>query len=153
MCTGASGGRRPSSRPAVNLAHTRGLTAPTLQRRARLREEFSTWILQSFGFDWDTFVLLDPVHVSRALAQYGQWMFDSYRSRGDYAELINAVVDSNRSLRFKLEAAWDVCFAWRYVIPGQNHLALPEALFLALLALALQWNWYDMAGCLMVSLG
>eukprot|EP00959_Pyramimonas_sp_CCMP1952_P298517 6244136-Pyramimonas_sp.AAC.1 len=62
------------------------------------------------------------------------------RSRHDYDETINAVVDANRALRHPLDAAWDISFTREHLTPGSNHQAMLEALLLASVSLALAWG-------------
>eukprot|EP00959_Pyramimonas_sp_CCMP1952_P075171 1570657-Pyramimonas_sp.AAC.1 len=68
------------------------------------------------------------------------------RGRHDYDETIDAVVDANRALRHRLGVAWDISFTRKHLAPGTNRRALPEALLLAAVSLALAWGRADVAG-------
>jgi hypothetical protein len=45
--------------------------------------------------------------------------------------------------------AWDVSWTWRGLTETHSHLPVPEQVFLSMLALALHWNWPDVA-CMIV---
>ncbi|CAK0838228.1 unnamed protein product, partial [Prorocentrum cordatum] len=142
--------RPPTARPAgVDLAATRGLTPLAQARRAALVSQLQHWLAGCGGPAWDLFILMDPATVGRYLANYSQFMHDAMRSRHDFDETINAVVDVIRALRHRLDVAWGISFTWKHLAPSSNHQAMPEALLLASLSLALAWGWIDVAGCLL----
>ncbi|CAK0813826.1 unnamed protein product, partial [Prorocentrum cordatum] len=145
----AAAPRPPTARPAgVDLTAARGLTPVVQERRAALVSQLQHWPAGHGGPSWDLYILMDPATVARYLAMHGQFLCDTMRSRHDYDETINAVVDANRALRHRLDAAWDISFTWKHLTPGSNHQAMPEALLLASVSLALAWGWRDVAGCL-----
>ncbi|CAK0890055.1 unnamed protein product [Prorocentrum cordatum] len=115
----AAAPRPPTARPAgVDLAAARGLTPVVQARRAALVSQLQHWLAGCGGPSWDLFILMDPATVARYLAKYGQFLYDTMRSRHDYDETINAVVDANRALRHRLDAAWDISFTWKHLTPG-----------------------------------
>ena len=63
----------------------------------------------------------------------------------DYSEMINALVDLRRSLRGQLTGAWGEAWSWKALQPGGNRAAMPEPVFLAMLAVALMWNMDHLA--------
>ena len=44
------------------------------------------WLVACEGPPWALFLVLDPSAVARYLSRYGQYMYDTMRSRGDFDE-------------------------------------------------------------------
>ncbi|CAK0794273.1 unnamed protein product [Prorocentrum cordatum] len=121
-----------------------------LVQACALVSQLQHWIAGCGGPAWDL-ILMDPATVGRYLAKHGQFMYDTIMgSCHDFDETINAVMAANRALRHWLDAAWDISFTWEHIAPGSNHQAMPEALLLASVSLALAWGWIDVAGCLLL---
>ena len=135
----------PADRSA-DLVASRATNARVRERRRLLLNEFAAFISLSHGGLSLTYFLEFPSsRVDRALAEWGQVWFRAGRSHLDFCELVNAVVDHQRALRRHLPHAWDVAWMWRALLPGGNRCAMPEPAFLALLSLALQWDWPHIA--------
>ncbi|CAK0850516.1 unnamed protein product [Prorocentrum cordatum] len=137
----AAAPRPPTSRPAEDLAAARSLTPVVQERRAALALQLQQWLAGRVEPRWGLFILMDPAPVARHLAKYGPVLYDAMRSRHDYDETTYAVVDAHRALRHPLDAAWGTSFAGEHLTLGSNHQAMPEALPLALVSLALALGW------------
>ena len=86
----------------------------------------------------------------RALALFGQFAFEQGWALGTFKAAILAVIDRERHLQRLLAGAWDVAFSWRARTPARNHLAMPDSIFKAMVAVSLLWGWHDMAAGLML---
>jgi len=145
------GAPRPAApQPPANLALTRTLTPGVLQRRAMLLQWLAMWLRRRHGLSFEVFLAEDPEYIGRVLAGFGQELYDAKAPLGDFAETINAVVDRRRPLRWKLTEAWDLANTWRVIMPGNNRTAMPLAVLLAFVSLALMWDWADVAVNLLV---
>ena len=135
----------PADRSA-DLVTSRATNARVRERRRLLLNEFAAFISLSFaGLPLADFLEYPATRVDRALAEWGQIWFRAGRSHLDFCELVNAVVDQQRALRGHLSHSWDVAWMWRALLPGGNRCAMPESVFLAMVSLALQWNWPHIA--------
>ena len=131
---------------STDLLTSRATNVRVRERRRLLLGEFAAFIALSLGgVSLQDFLLWPAPRVDRLLAERGQILFRAGRSHLDYSEVINAVVDEQRALRGHLGHAWDVAWIWRGLLPGGNRSAMPEPVFLALLGLALQWQWPHVA--------
>ena len=140
-----------AARHQVDLARTRALVPRTVARRALLARRFGSWLMQQLATTVEELAQLGGREVSRALAGYGQFLYDSGEPLGIYVDTINAVVDLDRSLRRQLQAAWDVADSWRALVPQRNHVPTPPVLSLAMISLALLWGWVDVAALIYLS--
>jgi len=130
---------------ALDLRSFRNLTPVVAQRRARLLCEFATFVHTRSSLSLGEFLEHPAGDIDRHLSDFGQLLFRTARSRGDYSETINAVVDARRGLRGSLQAAWEVSWVWRSLLPAGNRVAMPEQVFYAIMAIAVGWGWHDVA--------
>ena len=142
---GPARAKPPPEAAFVDLRTYRNLTPAVALRRARLRLEFALFVRVRLAVPLLGFLQSPAPHVDAVLSDFGQFLFRSGRSRLDYSETINAIVDECRGLKGSLPRSWDVAWVWRSLLPAGNRTAMPEKVFLALLSLALLWGWHDMA--------
>ena len=131
--------------PGVDLRVYRHLTAPVAARRARLLNEFAMFVGLSLSAPLNIFLMAAPDVIDRTVAAYGQCLYAAGRTLLDYSELINAVVDERRNLKGCLPSAWDAAWTWKSLAPGGHRNAAPEEVFLALLSVALLWDFDHLA--------
>ena len=128
-------------RPAVDLLEHGPTTAAVSSRRHVLRTAFATWGSQQ-EVPIDVIDLAkkgESRRLSDVLARYGQAMYDSGKTVGDFSETINSVIDLNRDNRRHVQKAWDACRKWQSLIPSINHIPCPEAVMQAVVALLCLW--------------
>ena len=88
---------------------------------------------------------LPPPVIARALADWGQHLWDTGEARTWHTYGILGIVDLDRNLRRKFPLAWDVNDAWRQLTPLRSHIPVSIDLLCALASLALCWGWDDVA--------
>ena len=79
--------------------------------------------------------------LCRLLVAYGQAMFHAGKAYGKYAETTNAVATARPAVRKMMAPAWDLAFAWPEDEPYQHHPALPLAVLVGMMSVALLWGW------------
>ena len=77
-----------------------------------MRSEFSNWLRTYYGEDLRG-ILTSPKTVSRRLETYCMELYMRDRSLQDFSEVINSIVDVERTLKGTgLKRAWDLAFRW-----------------------------------------
>lgn len=66
-------------------------------------------------------------------------------------DTINGITDQRREWKGTLRVAWEVVDEWLALVPAGHHLPMPRPVLRAIAALALAWNWYDVASILLVA--
>ena len=107
--------------------------------------EFQQWIGLVMGVSLLQLLSSPAAVVDRALAEYGQSLWDSGRSLLDFAETINAVVDAEKALKGALPRAWDAAWVWRSLMPATNRVPMPERVMLAMVTVACEWSMPNVA--------
>ena len=133
--------KREAGRPPLDLVATRALSKEDLTRRAQALQAFAEWCSLTMGATLPQALEMSPPALSKALARFGQYLYDEGLSRFTLTYAILAVVDKKRELRRSMQHAWDVVTAWALVTPVQSHLPWPATLLRACLSLALIWGW------------
>ena len=135
---------RAQRRAGIDLVATRVVRKDTHQRRGLLLADFRSWLHSHHGIMLSVLLTAKPPdaeEICKYLVLYGQQMFAAGKAYGKFAETINAVASSRPAIKKQLTAAWDLCFAWLADEPTQHHPALPLAMLLAMMSLALLWGW------------
>ena len=139
-----------TTRTAVDLRQRALGTDATRERRERLLARLEEW-LATQGLESLDRLAQQPPHLDRVLANYGQHLWSTDRSQGDFAETLNHVAKLYRWVRGQLGGAWDVRTAWQVMEPGENRAPVPPRLALALVTLFFLWEWREVAA--LVALG
>ena len=136
--------QRAEQRTGVELVATRVARKETLKNREGLLAHFRAWLLKEHGVSLSIVLSRKPPdaeEVNHWLVEFGKAMFLAGKAYGKYAETINAVAGIKPILRKQLTEAWDLAFAWIADEPFQHHPALPLAVMLSLVSIALLWGW------------
>ena len=140
--------RTPRSEPLIPGPHAR-VSPVGLARRERLRFEFSTWLRTHYGEDLRG-ILASPKTVSSRLETYGMELYMRDRSLQDFSEVINSIVDIERTLKgVGVQRAWDLAFQWKYLEGGDNRTPVPVPVVRAMTCIALLWGWPRFGCCLL----
>ena len=91
----------------------------------------------SRGVDLATCFDVGLDEVADALRHFGQSLYQSGRSIGDFRTTSNGVTDLRRSWSRSLTAAWDAVTAWELLEPVDHHMTVPQVVFRALFTAAL----------------
>ena len=127
----------PFARPTdVNLLERPSLAASTKRHRVRLVDELRKFA-SARGADLAAAFAAGSEAVVQLLRVFGQSLYSSNRSLGDYRETINGVVDLRREWRTAMSGAWDVVTEWQMYEPIDHHIPLPKSVFRALFVVAL----------------
>ena len=81
-----------------------------------------------------------PVTLDAALADYGQHMWSTDRTLGDFRETLNAIGKEWSHVKGRIKTSWDIVTAWQKEEPGGNRAPVPPLLARALVALCLIWG-------------
>ena len=136
--------QRAEKRSGVELVATRVARKETLKNREGLLAFFRTWLLKEHGVYLSVVLSRRPPdaeEVNHWLVEFGKAMFLAGKAYGRYAETINAIAGLKPILRKQLSEAWDLAFAWIADEPFQHHPALPLAVMLSMVSVALIWGW------------
>jgi hypothetical protein len=145
-----------SERRPVELVANEALGAEERLRRSQALVAFREWLVsrsvvpsQPLAFDaW--LEASDARSIAKALARYGQHLYDSGAALYKLRQAILAVQGLRRDLRGALTTAWDSVRVWEGLIPLHNHCPWPLPLWRAVLSLALLWGWWDIAFVLLL---
>ena len=145
-----------SERRPVELVANEALGAEDRLRRSQALVAFREWLVsrsvvpsQALAFDaW--LEASDARSIAKALARYGQHLYDSGAALYRLRQAILAVHGLRRDLRGALTTAWDSVRVWEGLIPLHNHCPWPLPLWRAVLSLALLWGWWDIAFVLLL---
>ena len=89
----------------------------------------------------ETGSVCDPEVMADCLVQYGRQLYSSGKTYQRYAETINALAAHRPIVKRQLTKAWDLAFAWVQDEPCRHHPAMPVAVLLSMLSVALMWGW------------
>jgi len=109
---------------------------------------FSQWLLTIPHAPDLPHLVNDVPQLNIALESYGRALFRFGRPRGDYVNVVLAIVDLRRELRRQLGPAWECSELWQSHVPGGNRLALPLIVLKAFTTLSLSWGWLRTAAML-----
>ena len=105
-------------------------------KRATVLADWHGWAAAA-GADPDAMLAgVAPLEVVESLRQFGQFLYMSDRSRGDFAALVLAIADRRRDWRALLTGAWDIDRAWQALEPTVHHVPMSHVLFRAGVAVA-----------------
>ena len=116
------------------------LLGPLVQpKEAQLRDkqfdEFLVFAHQE-GID-ESNLWASPVIMNQALRLFGQHLWQTQRSRGDYARLVHAVRDRRGDWATMLRPAWDLDRKWQSEEPVTHRTPLPANIWRAAVVVAL----------------
>ena len=140
----------PAPRPRVAFDELVLGQPATVKRRARFVKEFDDWLAEAGEPSRDVLVC-DPAKFDRVLATYGQVLWDRESPQSYLPELLNAIRKLHPSIGGRLKGAWDVRTAWQLLEPGNNKAPVPEKLCRAAIAVAITWQWHELAALVMLA--
>jgi len=140
----AQAAARATARPAADLVARAEGRDGTRHRRAGLIAAFESWLRNRRGLELECAVT-DPRGLDRALATYGQVLFDQGAPQSHLPELLNGLRNRYRHLDHQLGEAWAVRTAWQLLEPGTSRTPVPAELARAMVAVALVWGWLPVA--------
>ena len=131
----------PRNKKAVRQTDVDILSRPSVSQDEKAKRRRLILELRRFaasrGVDLATCFDAGPDEVADALRHFGQSLYQSGRSIGDFRTTINGVTDLRRSWSRVLTAAWDAVTAWELLEPVDHHIPVPKVVFRALFAAAL----------------
>ena len=89
--------------------------------------------------------------VDQVLVKYGKTLYGRGAAAGDFAELLNALVDDIPGWRVAIPGAKELLKRWRQQMPSYNHAPMPHQAWLAMLSVAICWRWFDVLAVLLVA--
>ena len=101
--------RKAAQRAELNLLEQRVEQATALRRESYFTK-FSDWYFARFG---RKLLEGDPGVVDGSLAIYGQSLYESGGSLGEYKESISAVIEQQSRWRKSMQACWDFATSWK----------------------------------------
>ena len=136
--------QRAEQRSGVELVATRVARRKTLKNREGLLAHFRAWLLKEHDVSFSIVLSLGPPDVDEVnhwLVEFGEAFCLAGKACEKYAGTINAVAGLRPILRKQLTEAWDLAFGWIADEPFRHHPALPLAVMLILVSIALLWVW------------
>jgi hypothetical protein len=135
----------------VDLRERRRGTEDTQRRRAGLLPDFAAWV-ELKGYGTLPVLAAQPREVAEALAEFGQELFETGGTQGNFSETINAVQKEFHWLRSPgvLRFAWDINAAWENEEPGQSRAPVPPVLIRAIGAVFLLWRMPRVAALMLL---
>eukprot|EP00439_Symbiodinium_sp_Y106_P032283 s4370_g3.t2 len=145
--------KRSAARSTVLPLEGRPVEPVTQRRRDKLLAAFSSWWLQGQDLCFEQLLDMQPHNICKLnnlLLMYGRQLFEAGWPFSHYSEVINAIASREPSIRWSLQPAWDLAFAWLREEPHSRHVALPWQLLLSAITIALMWGWPRVARTSMV---
>ena len=132
------------------LVAGRQVTDATVKTRERFWQVFIDWTV-SAGIDFQYMMdnhqnCIDELNF--VMVRYGRLLYDSGKSYMQYAETLNSLGSRKPAVRRLLQQSWDLGYAWVRSEPSTHHVAMPPAVLVAMMTVALMWGWVRVAGCL-----
>ena len=135
---------RALARSFFLLPADRVVRKETRQKRNKLILEFRCWLWKVHQISLRSLLderPPDAERISHWLVQYGRAMFSNGKSYGRFSETINGIAMMKPLLKKQLTPAWDLAFSWITEEPHEHHPALPVAILLGMMTVALHWGW------------
>ena len=150
ILTATPGERRKSAlrnaRPPLTLG--RPVTDTTVKLRQRYWEIFITWTHEN-ALDFEamlehSYSCVDEINI--VMTRYGRLLYQKGKSYNQYAETLNALGSYKPSMRRLLQQSWDLGYAWVKSEPSTHHVAMPTAIVISMISIAIFWGWPLVAG-------
>ena len=138
-------GHEGPKKPAPRIPRSADLDlSPSQDPKYKLRLEaakhtFDDW-LSSRGLSL-VMIAVSGVLLAQALRAYGLWLYRQGAPRYLYVDTINGVLVDYDVWRMHMPAAWKVSRRWQEQVPGRSRAIVPRVLLMAMVSLALLWNW------------
>ena len=145
---------RATRRSGTVLQADRVVLQSARNRRDQLLGKFDVWLAETFSTTLEHLLepaQIDPDFIAETLVAYGKDLYSTGKSYGIFSETINAVAGKRPALRRQLTSCWDLAFNWVVDEPHEHHCALPQAIMLAMVGLALLWGWSQEAAIIAMS--
>lgn len=123
------------------------LEPATVTLRARIWEQFHSWVLERVDdrtFQW---LLSQPRLLVPMLVNYGHEAFRSGTPLHYFRQLLAHVQREYPEVKVHLGPGWETVSKWELMEPVQHRPPFPEPLLEAVLVLAVRWGWRTWAGC------
>ncbi|CAL1164508.1 unnamed protein product [Cladocopium goreaui] len=143
--------RAPALRDPGDLESVVLVGQGTRALQRRIWENFDRWLHDKYSEDTCRQVFLCPSLAVQVLRNYG--LHVSQRG-GRLYELRHLLVLAQQKfplLRPSMAPAWQLVSQWEELEPVCHRRPLPEALYKALVSLAIYWDWKRFAGCLILA--
>ena len=127
-----------------------GGTTSVLQRR--IWDQFLVWLVETFSEETRNQIFFCAPLAVQVLRRYGLHV---YQHGGRLYEIRHLYVLAQQRyplLRPVMSPAWQLVSQWEALQPVCHRKPLPEILYKAMIALALNWKWKRFAGCLMLGM-
>ena len=143
--------RAPALRDPGDLESVVLVGQGTRALQRRIWENFDRWLHDKYSEDTCRQVFLCPSLAVQVLRNYGLHV---YQRGGRLYELRHLLVLAQQKfplLRPSMAPAWQLVSQWEELEPVCHRRPLPEALYKALVSLAIYWDWKRFAGCLILA--
>ena len=88
-------------------------------------------------------MLADAQHcveeINIVMTHFGRVLYKQGKSYNQYAETLNSLGTIKPGIRRRLQQSWDLGYAWARSEPSNHHVAMPVAIFIAMITTALSW--------------
>ena len=137
------------------LVSGRPVTEATNLLRQKYWKTFIDWTKEE-DIDFDE-MLADAQHcieeINIVMTKFGRLLYRSGKSYNQYAETLNSLGSLKPGIRRLLQQSWDLGYSWVRSEPSNHHVALPAAVLISMITVALSWGWLSVAGCLALGFG
>ena len=142
-------------RPAIPherlpLAGASRHTVKTLGLHAARVAAFSAWLVEKGLVTSLDALAAAPAFLDECLREYGMTLYEGDAPNYHYIYTITGIQARYLYLRRALPASWDFALLWDQLEPTQHRRPVPEAVFMAMVALALTWKWDRFAAILVL---
>ena len=138
-----------TARANVDLADVKLVTAATDRLGRNIWDGFLRWLSGKVGNVFAEELVLCPSTLDLLLAEFGRHLFQNGQSLYMMRQLVTFAQRTDPRLRSQLNCSWDVIKKWETVEPVCHRTPLPWAIYKAMVAFAINLQWFRFA-CVMI---
>ena len=138
-----------TARANVDLADVKLVTAATDRLGRNIWDGFLRWLSGKVGNVFAEELVLCPSTLDLLLAEFGRHLFQNGQSLYMMRQLVTFAQRTDPRLRSQLTCSWDVIKKWETVEPVCHRTPLPWAIYKAMVAFAINLQWFRFA-CVMI---
>ena len=139
----------PRDRPPLTGASRH--TMKTLNLHASSLDAFTAWLIRQGLQSSLDLLAAAPTFLDECLRAYGMELYEADEPNYKYIYTITGIQAKFLYMKRALHASWDFALLWDQLEPTQHRRPIPEAVFKAMVSLALLWGWRRLAAVLVLT--
>ena len=123
----------------------------TLNLHASSLDAFTAWLIRQGLQSSLDLLAAAPTFLDECLRAYGMELYEADEPNYKYIYTITGIQAKFLYMKRALHASWDFALLWDQLEPTQHRRPIPEAVFKAMVSLALLWGWRRLAAVLVLT--